>query len=60
MEEVALCTFAELKYANCPVVPVMLCPPTQVPLTKIHPAERTIPFENVEEALVEVMLRALA
>ena len=59
IEEVALCTFVELKYANWPVVPVMLCPPTQVPLMEKHPAVRLRPLANVEVAEVEVMLRAV-
>ena len=33
--------------------------PRHVPPTVTHPAERTRPFANVEDALVEVMLRAV-
>jgi len=55
--EVALCTLVALKYANWPVVPVMLCPPTQVPLIEKQPPASSMPRANVEVADVPVIFK---
>ena len=60
--DVAVSAVAEVNAASIPAVPPVTplpLPPTQVPFMLTHPAVSWIPFANVEDALVDVMLRAV-
>ena len=48
--DVAVCVSVLEKYANCPVVPVIDCPPTHVPFTEKQPVVMLKPTSLVEVA----------